>query len=165
MNFAQTESPINQKEQKGQMLYLERYTPLETVAPSPAFSSQGSRWFLIHPAMVKAQWVKIKADSWITSLVNLHVVPWTLVGMQRMETRVKHNPETYRRICLAFTQKSEGICMCSKRDMNAPHSYHLLTTLSDCWPWGTILRKLWFSKWYSSSSPWIKRKLISSDCN
>lgn len=30
-----------------------------------------------------------------------------------------------------YSWKSEGICMCSEREMNAPHSYHLL---GGCWP-------------------------------
>lgn len=103
VNLAQTKIPINQKEQKGQMLCLQRSTPLETAAPSLAFSSQGSRWFLTHPAMMKAQRVKIKAEGWIPSLAELRVVPRTLVGMQKMEMSVKHNPEIYKGVCVTFT--------------------------------------------------------------
>lgn len=58
MNLAQAKVPINWKEWEGQMLYLKGYATLTTVVRSPAFSSQGSRWFPTHPAIVTAQWVK-----------------------------------------------------------------------------------------------------------
>lgn len=134
MNLAQTKFRINLKEQKGQMLYLERYTPLETVAPSLAFSSQGSRWFLTYPAMVKAQRVKIKAEGWIPSLVNLHVVPPTLVGMQRMEMRVKHNPATYERICLVFALRRVREYACQKPTRTHPALTIFSRVLAECWP-------------------------------
>lgn len=66
--------------------------------------------------MMKAQWVKIKAEGWIPSLAELHVVPWTLVGMQKMEMSEKHNPEIYKRIGVTFTPGRVREYACAQKE-------------------------------------------------